>query len=100
MTRPEAAKPSGVAVPAIPAPTWTGAPGEQVVLEHVSPVRAAARRFVRHRLAIVGLIIVSIIVLMAVFAPLLTNWQPNRIDFVTGSRQPLSALHPLGTDVS
>jgi peptide/nickel transport system permease protein len=36
---------------------------------------------------------------MAIAAPLLTPWQPNRIDFVTGSRQPPSALHVLGTDV-
>jgi len=37
---------------------------------------------------------------MAIAAPLLTPWDPNRIDFKTGARQPPSALHPLGTDVA
>ena len=72
----------------------------QIVLEHVTPLRAAVRRFFRHRLAIVGLIIVTIIIILAIAAPLLATWPPNKIDFVTGSRQPPSALHPLGTDVS
>jgi peptide/nickel transport system permease protein len=72
----------------------------QVVGEHVSPRRAAVRRFLRYRLAIVGVILLAIIVLMAVFAPLLTPWPPNWIDFSTGARQPPSPEHILGTDVS
>jgi peptide/nickel transport system permease protein len=72
----------------------------QIVAEHVSPTRAAIDRFLRHRLAIFGLVVVTIIVLMAIAAPLLTPWAPNRIDFVTGARQPPSELHVLGTDVA
>jgi peptide/nickel transport system permease protein len=72
----------------------------QVVGEHVSPRRAAVRRFLRYRLAIVGVILLALIVLMAVFAPLLTPWPPNWIDFSTGARQPPSPEHILGTDVS
>ncbi len=72
----------------------------QVVYEHVSPTRAAVRRFLRHRLAIIGVVIVSTILLMAIVAPLLSPWAPNWIDFDTGSRQPPSAAHFLGTDVS
>ena len=37
---------------------------------------------------------------MAIFAPLLTPWPPNWIDFSTGARQPPSPEHILGTDVS
>lgn len=70
------------------------------ITDHVSPTKAAMRRFVRHRLAVVGLIVVAVIILMAICAPLLTPWDPNRIDFATGSRQPPSELHPLGTDVA
>jgi peptide/nickel transport system permease protein len=77
---------------------WT-AEGQQVVAEHVSPARAAARRFVRHRLALVGVVMVATIILLAVAAPVLTPWQPNRIDFVTGAREAPSSLHVLGTDV-
>jgi peptide/nickel transport system permease protein len=78
-------------------PWQTGA--QQVVVEHVSPGRAAVRRFFRHRLAIIGVIVVVTIILMAIFAPLLSPWPPNYIDFETGARQPPSDWHPLGTDV-
>jgi peptide/nickel transport system permease protein len=70
------------------------------VLEHVTPLRAAVRRFVRHRLAIVGVFVVTAIILLAILAPLLTPWEPNKIDFSVGSRKPPSAVHLLGTDVS
>jgi peptide/nickel transport system permease protein len=73
---------------------------QEVVGERVSPRRAAVRRFLRYRLAIVGVIMLLIIVLMAIFAPLLTPWPPNWLDFSTGARQPPSPAHILGTDVS
>jgi peptide/nickel transport system permease protein len=78
-------------------PVTVGAP--QVIGEHVSLRRAAVRRFLRYRLAIVGVAVLAVIVLMAIFAPLLTPWPPNWVDFETGARQPPSAIHPLGTDV-
>jgi peptide/nickel transport system permease protein len=68
--------------------------------EQVSPRRAAVRRFLRHRLAIVGVVMLSIVLLLALFAPLLSPWPSNFIDFEVGARQPPSATHPLGTDVS
>ncbi len=58
------------------------------------------RRFLRHRPAIAGIVILAIIILLAVFAPLLTPWPPNWVDFEAGARQPPSAAHVLGTDVS
>jgi peptide/nickel transport system permease protein len=79
---------------------WKDSQPEQIVLEHVTPLRAATRRFFRHRLAMVGLVIVILIILMAIFAPVLTNWDPNKLDFTVGSRKPPSSVHPLGTDVS
>ena len=100
MTQPEAAPPTPASVPTVTTNPWSGAPGEQVVMEHVTPLRAASRRFLRHRLAIVGVVVVAIVILMAVFAPLLTPWEPNKIDFITGARQPPSPRHILGTDVS
>jgi peptide/nickel transport system permease protein len=72
----------------------------QVVGVHVSPRRAAVKRFLRYRLAIVGVVVVLAIMIMAVLAPLLTPWPPNWIDFDTGARQPPSPEHILGTDVS
>ncbi len=72
----------------------------QVIGEHVSPRRAAVRRFLRYRLAIVGVIMLAIIILLAIFAPLLTPWPPNWLDFDTGARKPPSPEHILGTDVS
>ncbi len=74
--------------------------GTQVLGEHVSPRRAAVRRFLRYRLAIVGVFMLSIIIFMAIFAPALTPWPPNWLDLDTGARQPPSAAHILGTDVS
>jgi peptide/nickel transport system permease protein len=82
----------------MPVPLDLGA--RQVVVEHISPTKAAFQRFLRHRLALVGVVMVAVIILMAICAPLLTPWAPNRIDFVTGARQPPSPLHVLGTDVS
>jgi len=73
---------------------------QQVIGDHVSPRRAAVRRFLRYRLAIVGVIMLAIVILMAVFAPALTPWPPNWIDFSTGARKPPSPEHILGTDVS
>jgi peptide/nickel transport system permease protein len=82
-----------------PSEPWAtaGSPG---IIEHVSPTRAAIRRFLRHRLAIVGVFMVVTIVLLAALAPLLTPWAPNWIDFSTGARQPPSPEHVLGTDVA
>jgi len=75
-------------------------PQQVIAGDHVSPRRAAIRRFLRYRLAIIGVFMLLIIMAMAAFAPLLTPWPPNWIDFSTGARQPPSPEHILGTDVS
>lgn len=63
----------------------------------VSPRRLAWRRFRRHRLAVAGTIVLAIVVLAAVFGPLLLPIDPNAVD-PTAIRQPPSPEHLLGTD--
>lgn len=62
-----------------------------------SPRREVVRRFMRHKLAMTGLIVFLIITLMAIFAPLVTQYDPNQIDLRARS-QPPSLDHWLGTD--
>src|SRR4029078_13061602 len=62
--------------------------------------RSRVYSFLRYWLAIVGVFMLAIIILMAIFAPMLTPWPPNWIDFSTGARQPPSPEHVLGTGVS
>lgn len=62
-----------------------------------TPARMAARRFFRHRLAVVGLVMLSIIVLLVVFGPMIARFQPDQIDLLARS-QPPSSTHWLGTD--
>lgn len=57
------------------------------------------QRFRRHRLAMVGLVILSILVFLAVFAPLLTKHDPNSVD-LSAYRLGPSWDHPLGTDTA
>lgn len=57
----------------------------------------AINKFLNNRLAMIGLIIFSIIVLTAVFAPLLTPYDPNKID-LRNMLQPPSWEHWFGTD--
>lgn len=55
------------------------------------------RRFMRHRLAVVGAIVGMFIILVAIFAPLLAPSDPNNIDFDNTLSKP-SLKHPFGTD--
>lgn len=55
------------------------------------------RRFSRHRLAVIGSMILLILVLAAIFAPLIASYEPQQID-VRALKQPPSAAHWLGTD--
>jgi peptide/nickel transport system permease protein len=69
-----------------------------VAYEHQSLARAATRRFLRHRLAVIGLVLLTIVILLAVFADLISN-KPFFTD-VKAVSQPPSANHLLGTDRS
>jgi len=62
-----------------------------------SPARLALRRFLRHRLAVAGLIVVVVFVLAAAFAPLIATADPNATSWSAIRRAP-SATYVFGTD--
>lgn len=64
-----------------------------------SPRARAWRSFRRHRLAMIGVVILLLLLLMAIFAPWLAPHDPNAID-LANSYSPPSRLHPLGTDLT
>ena len=55
------------------------------------------RRFLRHKLAVIGLVILMLLVLTAVFAPQIAPYDPNKFDAVSMVDTPTKA-HPLGLD--
>jgi len=57
----------------------------------------AVKKFLNNRLALFGLIVFAIIILASVFAPLLTPYDPNKID-LRGMLQAPSWEHWFGTD--
>lgn len=59
--------------------------------------RIVWRRFSRNRLAVAGLIIILILASSAIFAPLISPYEPTKIDVYNVLSQP-SISHPLGTD--
>ncbi len=61
--------------------------------------RQALRRFLRHRLAIAGTMILASIVVAAVLAPLVAPQDPTRID-LAAVREPPSLRHWFGADLS
>jgi peptide/nickel transport system permease protein len=61
-----------------------------------SNLRVIMRRFLKHKLAVAGLIIFSLIVLVAVFAPLLAPYSPTAVQGEFAAAP--SAAHILGTD--
>jgi len=63
----------------------------------VSPWAEAWRRFKRHRLAVLGLVVLVAMVLLVAFGPLLWRVQINEIDFTARLNTP-TANHPFGTD--
>ena len=54
------------------------------------------RRLLGERKAIVGLVIIALLALVAIFGPLLAPYHPDNDDF--GLLQPPSLQHPMGTD--
>ncbi len=76
-------------------------PNEEVVSDrkHRSPLQLAMRRFLKNKLAIVGLVVFFIIICMAIFAPLLTEHDPTEHNLLLIEQSPTSE-HILGTDGS
>ncbi len=63
----------------------------------VSPWLEAWRRFRRHRMAVISLIVLSLMVLAVLVGPLFYTVSISDIDFTARLARP-SAAHPLGTD--
>lgn len=63
-----------------------------------TPTQEIWRRFKRNKLGIAGLIIVSILVIVAIFAPWISPYDPYKVSF-DESLHPPSAKHLLGTDL-
>ncbi len=74
-------------------------PRQVVAGEHESLARQTVRRFLRHRLAIVGLVILAVVVATAVFLPFLVPLDPLKTDY-GAIRQPPGEGHLLGADLS
>ncbi len=55
------------------------------------------RAFTRHRLALLGAIVIGTLALVAIFAPLIAPYDPNEIDLFATAQAP-SREHLLGTD--
>jgi len=68
------------------------------LVAYESPAREKLRRFMRHRLAVVGAVVLFIVVMLALLAPLITQ-DPFRSD-LSLVRQPPSAEHWLGGDLA
>ncbi len=80
-------------IPASPSASAGAAPRRA----NVSPGAEAWRRFRRHKLAVIGLVVLSIMVLMVFFGPLLWKLAVNDIDFSARLQTPTPS-HPMGTD--
>ncbi len=63
----------------------------------VSPATEAWRRFRRHKMAVLSLVVLALMVLLVVFGPLFWRVPINDIDFTARLAGP-SLKHPLGTD--
>ncbi|GAP62375.1 peptide/nickel transport system permease protein [Ardenticatena maritima] len=69
-----------------------------LTVEEESQWRVILRQFLRHRLAVFGLFVITVFVLLAVFAPLITPYDPTRIERGKSDLPPLTEGHWLGTD--
>jgi ABC-type dipeptide/oligopeptide/nickel transport system permease subunit len=59
--------------------------------------RDAARRLLHNRAAVAGLIVIFVVIILAIFAPVIAPYSPNRQNLLTTFASP-SHAHLLGTD--
>lgn len=80
---------------------YTAQMSQQILDADIQPdegIRASILRMFRvNRAALLGLIVILLIIMAAVFAPLITRYDPNALDLVN-MRKPPSAEHWFGTD--
>lgn len=75
----------------------TNATSPTMPADHESRFGQFAKRLFRHKGAIVGLSFIVLVVLAAIFAPVVTSFDPNAQDY-TAIRQGPGLLHWFGTD--
>ena len=78
---------------------FNASPAAEASVKSEGPWRKAGRRFMRHKLAVAGLITLGVMVLLAVFAPWIGRYSPIELD-LTAMNQAPSAAHWLGTDTT
>ncbi len=87
-------------------PTPTNEPGPQVpslktTADEAAPPRGlwydAYRRFIRHRVGMLGALIISLLIIVAIFGPSLAPYNPNKMHFMDSFADPSSDF-PMGTD--
>ena len=86
-------EPAAPAATAAPVAAGAGARQARVL----TPTRQALRRFRRHRLAVVGVIVLLLFIVLAAFAPLVARVGPDTVDLLARNQGP-TAAHWLGTD--
>lgn len=92
---------SGVVSQAGPDSGFAGAESSALALGAVrtqSQFSDVRRRFLANRLAVVGLGLITVLVLVALFAPLIAPYDPLKQDLANTTAAP-SVAHPMGTDV-
>ena len=62
-----------------------------------SPLRRTARKYLRHRLAVLGSVVILILAMLAIFAPVIAPIDPIKTD-LRAALSPPSLSHWLGTD--
>jgi len=65
--------------------------------EAMGPWRLFWRRFRTNKIAVVGLVVLVLLILTAIFGPSLIATNPNKLDYAAINAKP-SAVHPFGTD--
>lgn len=66
-------------------------------LQHNSPGRDVLDALLANRAALLGLILIALIILLAIFAPLIARYDPNKLNLMD-MRKPPSTAHWFGTD--
>ena len=85
-----------MAQPSTLPPQIAGLSGAEVI-EQPGALRAVWRRFRRHRMALVGLVVLTLLVLVSAGAPLISHQSPTTVNLLN-SELPPSPQHLLGTD--
>jgi peptide/nickel transport system permease protein len=71
---------------------------QRAALQRVPRATLIARRFRRNHAAVAGLVIFTLLALLALVGPFMVPWRYDELDFLS-LRQPPSAAHWLGTDM-